>query len=217
MKFPEHETTAINTETGLPEGWSHRKCFDVMDVLSGGTPKTKTEEYWNGEIRFFTPKDAKNGVYTEKTEKTITQLGLDKCNSKLYPKNTVFITARGTVGKLNIASEPMAMNQSCYALKAKKGLTQYFLYCALQKTIGAFKGAANGGVFDTIVVDTFRYLPFVQPSKSVVKDFDLKVTPIFYNIQNLLNQNSLLTEARDILLPRLMTGLIDVDTINNDK
>jgi len=213
MKFPGHETTQIDAETGLPEGWSKKTCFEVMDVLSGGTPKTTMEEYWNGEIKFFTPKDASNGVYTEETEKTITQLGLDKCNSKLYPKDTVFITARGTVGKLNLASEPMVVNQSCYALRAKEGLTQYFLYCSLSKTIDAFKGAATGGVFDTIVVDTFKYLPFVKPAPPIIDEFNLIVTPLFLSIQNLLGQNQLLKEARDILLPRLMTGMIDVDTI----
>lgn len=213
MKFPGHEQAMIDSETGLPEGWIKTTCYEVMDVLSGGTPRTHLAEYWNGDIKFFTPKDAANGIYTQETEKTITQLGLKKCNSKLYPKNTVFITARGTVGKLNLASEAMAMNQSCYALKAKSGLTQFYLYCSLIKTIDAFKGAANGGVFDTIVVDTFKYLPFIKPTKSLVESFDTNITPLFQNISNLLNQNKLLKEARDILLPRLMTGMIDVDTL----
>ncbi len=213
MKFPNHKTTPIDAETGLPEGWTKQFCIDVMEVLSGGTPKTSIEGYWNGDIQFFTPKDATNGIYSKNTEKRVTSLGLEKCNSKLYPKDTLFITARGTVGKLNLASEAMAMNQSCYALKAKEGLTQYFLYCSLSKTIDAFKGAANGGVFDTIVVDTFRYLPFIKPSLEVVGTFNEKTTPIFKNIKVLLEKNTLLKEARDILLPRLMTGIIDVDKI----
>ena len=217
LKFPAHETTPINAETGLPEGWRKRTCFDVMDVLSGGTPKTTIEEFWNGNIQFFTPKDATMGLYTKETEKKITKLGLAKCNSKLYPKNTVFITARGTVGKLNLASEAMAMNQSCYALRAKDGLTQYFLYCSLSKTIDAFKGAANGGVFDTIVVNTFKFLPFIQPAQTLIDTFDLEVTPLFHSVQNLLKQNQHLKEARDILLPRLMTGIIDVASLKVPK
>ncbi len=213
MKFPGHETTSIDAETGLPEGWIKTTCFKAMDVLSGGTPKTTLDEYWNGGIKFFTPKDAVGGFYSLETEKSITQLGLKKCNSKLYPKDTLFITARGTVGKLNLASESMAMNQSCYALQAKEGVTQYFIYCSLSKTIDAFKGAANGGVFDTIVVDTFKFLPFVMPLPETVIAFTKIVEPIFGSVKNLLDQNQYLKEARDILLPRLMTGLINVDHI----
>jgi type I restriction enzyme S subunit len=216
LKFPGHETTPLDSETGLPVGWEKTTCFDSMDVLSGGTPKTDVAEYWDGNIKFFTPKDAANCVYTLETEKTITELGLKKCNSKLYPKNTIFITARGTVGKLNLAREAMAMNQSCYALIGKNELSQLFLFCALGNAIDAFKGAANGGVFDAIVVDTFRYIPIVKPRKSLIDQFNSSVMPIFEGIENLINQNQLLKEARDILLPRLMTGMIDVDTVGAD-
>ena len=107
----------------------------------------------------------------------------------------------------------MAINQSCYALQPKNGLSQYFLYCSLSKTIDAFKGAANGGVFDAIVVDTFKFLPFIKPSSTLVGQFDKVVQPMFENTVNLLEQNRLLKEARDILLPRLMTGMIDVESI----
>ena len=88
---------------------------DLIQVLGGGTPKTRESTYWNGNIPFFTPKDV-GFPYTLATEKTITEDGLLHCNSRLYPVNTVFVTARGTVGKVGIAGVPMAMNQSCYAL-----------------------------------------------------------------------------------------------------
>lgn len=213
MQFPGHETAEINPDTGLPEGWETGSCFDSMEVLSGGTPKTNIEDYWNGSIKFFTPKDASDGAYTNITEKTITSLGMKKCNSQLYEKDTLFITARGTVGKLNLAHEPMAMNQSCYALRARDGLTQYFLYCALTKIIDAFKGAASGGVFDTIIIDTFKFLPFVKPKVEVVTKFDDLVAPLFSSMSNLLEQNRLLEEAKNTLLPRLMSGIIDIEKV----
>ena len=209
MRFPGYET-AIFDENDLPEGWEKVKCFDAMEVLSGGTPKTNIAEYWNGGIEFFTPKDAKSGSYTNGTEKTVTELGVRKCNSKLYPKDTVFITARGTVGKLNLASKPMIMNQSCYALKGKNGITQFFLFCAMKAIIETFKSASNGGVFNTIIVDTFKFLDFVIPESALISKFENIVKPIFNSILNLQSQNQRLREARDILLPRLMMGMIDV-------
>lgn len=116
LRFPGHEQVKITND-------------QTMEVLSGGTTKTKVLEFWDGEIPFFTPKDAK-GIFVHDTEKTITELGLSKCNSRLYPKCTVFITARGTAGKLAFAQRPMAMNQSCYALIANGDVSQEFLNCS---------------------------------------------------------------------------------------
>ena len=86
---------------------------EIIQILGGGTPKTGESSYWNGDIPFFTPKDV-GSPYTLTTEKTITEEGLANCNSRLYPVNTVFVTARGTVGKVGLPGVPMAMNQSCW-------------------------------------------------------------------------------------------------------
>jgi len=210
MKFPGHETAVFDPETGLPEGWRKVKCIDAMEVLSGGTPKTTEEKFWNGDIEFYTPKDASSFCYTNGTEKSITNEGLNKCNSKLYPLNTVFITARGTVGKVNLASKSMAINQSCYALKGKNGVPQFYLYEAIKSITKSFKAVANGGVFDTIIVDTFRVLPFLLPQASLIESFVKLVKNNYSTIHNLLIQNERLKEARDLLLPRLMTGVMAV-------
>ena len=82
---------------------------EMIQILGGGTPKTGESSYWNGDIPFFTPKDV-GFPYTLTTEKTITEEGLAHCNSRLYPINTVFVTARGTVGKVGLPGVPMAMD-----------------------------------------------------------------------------------------------------------
>lgn len=207
LRFPGHEQVKITD--GLPEGWDKTTADKVMDVLSGGTPKTKVPEFWDGEIPFFTPKDAK-GLFTYDTEKTITDLGLSKCNSRLYPKYTVFITARGTVGKLSFAQRPMAMNQSCYALIAKGEISQEFLYSSLKSSIEQFKARASGAVFDAIVVDTFKNIPFLIPSSSLCDEFTEQVKSVFSQIDNLSIQNMKLAQARDLLLPKLMSGELTV-------
>ena len=101
---------------------------DVVEILSGGTPKTIISEYWkDGEIPFFGPGDANGSTYCLTTAKCITQLGLENCNSELYPVDTVFLTARGTVGKVAMAGKPMAMNQSCFAFRGL-GVSQPAVY-----------------------------------------------------------------------------------------
>ncbi|HDS1204140.1 TPA: restriction endonuclease subunit S [Shewanella algae] len=207
LRFPGHEQAKIID--GVPEGWERTTADKVMNILSGGTPKTKMPEFWNGGIPFFTPKDAK-GLFTHDTEKTITELGLSKCNSHLYPKYTVFITARGTVGKLSFAQRPMAMNQSCYALIAKDGISQEFLYSSLKASIDQFKARASGAVFDAIVVDTFKDIPFLIPGPALRDEFTKQVKLLFNQVDNLSIQNIKLAQARDLLLPKLMSGELAV-------
>ena len=208
LRFPGHEHTKIID--GVPEGWERKTAFEAMNVMSGGTPKTGEPNYWGGKIPFFTPKDTTSHVYAYETEKTLTEDGLRNCNSKLYPKNTVFLTARGTVGKINLAQTAMAMNQSCYALAAKNGLGQIFLYFALVEGVAQFRSRAVGAVFEAIVIDTFKRIPFIEPSGSLIEAFNEFATPIVKQIDRLATQNRFLVKARNLLLPRLMSGEVAV-------
>ena len=208
FRFPGREHVKIID--GLPEGWAMSTASAVMEVLSGGTPKTGKPAFWDGEIGFFTPKDVTDTPFVLKTEKTISEEGLRGCNSKLYPCDTLFITARGSVGKLNMALVPMAMNQSCYALRSKTYLGQRHLYLALKSAIEQVRVRATGAVFDAIVVATFSNIPFIVPPKRITENYARHIEPIFDQIANLIQQNERLAQARDLLLPRLMNGKVAV-------
>ncbi len=208
LRFPGHEYTLIID--GVPEGWKKKTAFEVMDILSGGTPKTTNPSYWDGDIPFFTPKDATDLAYAHDTEKSITEAGLKNCNSNFYPKDTVFITARGTVGKINLAQRPMAMNQSCYALVAHPPLNQQFLYFALVDGVEQFRSRAVGAVFDAIIRDTFKLIPFVVPDEKLITAFMENVSPMLAQTDNLSAQVRSLRKARDLLLPKLMNGEVAV-------
>ncbi|MCY4389734.1 MAG: restriction endonuclease subunit S [Desulfurellaceae bacterium] len=204
LRFPGYEH--VRVKDGVPEGWERRTAFEVMDVLSGGTPKTSVPSYWGDDIPFFTPKDATDCLYTFSTERTLTEDGLRNCSSRLYPKDTLFITARGTVGKLTLAQTDMAMNQTCYALIAQPPLNQHFLYFALVEGVEQFRSRAVGSVFDAIIRDTFRQIPFLVPDESVIRMFSNHVTPMIRQIDALSHETRKLAQARELLLPRLMSG-----------
>ena len=208
LRFPGHEYARIID--GVPDGWEKKTAFEVMDVLSGGTPKTTNPSFWEGDIPFFTPKDVTDFAYSHDTEKSITEAGLKNCNSNLYPKDTVFITARGTVGKINLAQRPMAMNQSCYALVAHSPLTQQYLYFALVDGVEQFRSRAVGSVFDAIVRDTFKQISFVVPEEKLISVFMEQVSAMLTQIDNLSEQVRSLRKARDFLLPKLMSGEVSV-------
>lgn len=184
------------------------KFTDLIYILGGGTPKTNNEDYWNGKIPFFTPKDVGN-PYCLLTEKKITESGLDNCNSRLYPVNTIFVTARGTVGKVCLAGLPMAMNQSCYALKSKED-NQLLAYFYTLEAINSLKHKANGATFDAIVTRDFETETINILSEQDTKEFTQIVKPIFEKILTNQKENINLSNLRDTLLPKLMNG--DLET-----
>lgn len=200
----------VESELGMiPEGWRVGKFTDIFDLGSGGTPKTSEKLYWeDGSIPFFSPKDV-NGVYCFDTEKHITEKGLNNCSSSLYSKNTVFITCRGTVGKVAMAAVPMAMNQSNYAILSNKGYSQYFAYLMTVSIVKKLKFKANGAVFDAITSKDFKE-QIIIPNLNVVNRFDSIIQPIFDNILNIGFENLRLSTLRDALLPKLMSGQIKV-------
>ena len=183
----------------------------LIDVLGGGTPKTGNPDFWDGPIPFFTPKDV-GTPYTFQTEKYITESGLTHCNSRLYQKDTTFVTARGTVGKVSLAGTPMAMNQSCYAL-ASETIDPLLVYFYVLKAVASLKHKASGAVFDAIVTRDFD-----GETINVLSDDDAKsvlaiIKPMMEAIHNNSEENIHLAALRDSLLPRLMSGELDVTSL----
>lgn len=208
FRFPGHESSDF--ENGIPTNWIINRFSSVANIMSGGTPNTDNEEYYGGDIPFYTPKDSIENYYSLDTITKITEDGLRHCNSKLYSKDTIMITARGTVGNINLLAVPMAMNQSCYALNSDIIHSQYFLFFMIKREILKLQKMASGGVFDTIIVKTFDHIKVVLPPEELINRFDAIVSPIMDTILSLVKQNSVLKIQRDLLLPRLMSGQLEV-------
>lgn len=184
----------------------------LISVLGGGTPKTGNPDFWDGPIPFFTPKDV-GTPYTFQTEKYITESGLTHCNSHLYQKDTTFVTARGTVGKVSLAGTPMAINQSCYAL-ASETVDPLLVYFYVLKALASLKHKASGAVFDAIVTRDFD-----SETINILSDDDSKkvlsiIKPMMDTIHNNSQENMRLSVLRDSLLPKLMSGKLDVSSLD---
>lgn len=200
----------VDSELGMiPEGWKVGRLTDVIKLMPGGTPKTSEPLYWdNGTIPFFSPKDV-NGVYCFATEKHITEAGLNKCSSNLYPKDTIFITCRGTVGKVCLVACDMAMNQSNYAIKAIDGYSQYYVFFLVKSVVERLIKKSNGAVFSAITSKDFDE-EILIPSQKAVEDFTNVIDGFFRRIFAIGTENSRLSLLRDTLLPRLMSGELEV-------
>ena len=199
----------VDSELGkIPQGWKVGNYTDIVEIKGGGTPKTGIQEYWDGTIPFFSPKDVGASCFVLDTEKHITAKGLENCNSSLFQTNTVFITARGTVGKVVMTGTEMAMNQTNYALLGKQNISQYYVYHITRQLVTRLLKKANGAVFNAITTRDFTSEQIIIPPFSTIRQFSDVVKPIYENI--LLNdvQSNRLSALRDILLPKLMAGEI---------
>lgn len=194
----------------IPTGWGEADISAVAEVAGGATPSKSVDRYWNGDIPFFTPTDANGDVFQLQAEDSITRAGLDSCSSEMFPKGTVFITARGSVGRLAIAGCAMAMNQSCYALKAKKQANYPYVFFHAKTLIHHLKVKASGSTFNSIVTNDIEWTRLVNPSQEVIAAFCNKVNPMFERMEAAYRENRELTQLRDWLLPLLMNGQVRV-------
>lgn len=157
----------------------------VIDIISGGTPKTNVPEYWNGDIGWLSVTDFNNDLrYVYDSEKTITELGVKESNTKFLNKGDIIISARGTVGALAQIGKPMCFNQSCFGLRGKEGvLDTDFLYYSLKNYVKNIVKRSQGSVFDTINLSSFNLMEIEIPTDlqnqqkiaKVLSDLDAKI------------------------------------------
>ena len=163
------------------------KLSDIMELIGGGTPKTSVHEYWDGNIPWLSVKDFNNdNRYVYKTEKTITEKGLNNSSTKLLQRNDSIISARGTVGEMAMIPFPMAFNQSCYGLRAKKEIVYpTFLYYLVKHNVHILQKNTHGSVFDTITRDTFAGISVDVPAM----DIQLSIAGILSDIDDKIELN----------------------------
>jgi type I restriction enzyme S subunit len=206
---PFQEGEFIDSELGLiPKGWEVKSFFDMFDLLSGGTPKTSNQEYWNGKFEWVSAKDigSSGSIYINDTEKKITQLGIDKSATKILPEDTVIVVARGSVGKFGMITKPMCMNQSCYGIYSKSNYSQPITYLLIDSLMKHFLNVAYGSVFDTITTSTFKTINVLIPPKDVMDKIRDEIDVLFQNKKTNIKENQSLTKLRDTLLPKLISG-----------
>jgi type I restriction enzyme S subunit len=196
----------MNSELGdIPIGWEVKPFTTVVKLSGGGTPSTEHPEYWDGEIPFYTPGDLSKHYYSISTNKKITSLGLQKCSSKLFPPNTIFVTARGaTVGGIALSGVPMAMNQTCYAINGNQG-NDYFAHQLSLIIISRLKKEAVGATFEALVTKNFDEQLVIQPGIGMIQLFEKKAQIIYDFILIMVRQNQMLQEMKDLLLSKLAT------------
>lgn len=201
------------SEMGLiPTGWKVVSYTEVVDVISGGTPKTSMDSYWNGDIPWFSVVDtpSKSQLFVIDTQKHVTQLGISNSAAKVLPTGTTILTARGTVGNLAITAVPMAMNQSCYGLRRNAANQPAMTYYSAAFLVSSLRQWSHGSVFPTITTNTLRSMKTVEPPAALTAIFERICQPLLNRIKSSVLESRNLTSLRDTLLPKLISGELRV-------
>ena len=203
----------VDSELGMiPEGWKVGRLDEIADVVGGSTPsKAKSEYYTQKGIAWLTPKDLSNhpAVYTSRGEIDITEEGYNSTSTKLMPKGTILFTSRAPIGYISIAQNDICTNQGFKSLVPKKAGT-CFLYCFLKYVTPEIENNSTGSTFKEASGSLMKSLQVIMPEQKVFEDFETIVSPLFARIESLEKENSRLSLLRDTLLPRLMSGELEV-------
>lgn len=203
----------VDSELGMiPEGWNVGRLDEIADVVGGSTPsKAKPEYYTQKGIAWLTPKDLSNhpAVYSSRGEIDITEEGYNSTSTKLMPKGTILFTSRAPIGYISIAQNDICTNQGFKSLVPKKAGT-CFLYCFLKYVTPEIENKSTGSTFKEASGSLMKSLQVIMPEQKVFEDFETIVSPLFARIESLEKENSRLSTLRDTLLPRLMSGELEV-------
>lgn len=201
MRFPGYESATINSETGLPEGWEKVKLKDCCDLVMGQSPKS---EFYNNEklgIPFH------QGVKDYGFRFPINTSWSTAGNKKAKP-NSILFSVRAPVGRLNVAAEEIILGRGLAAINHKNGLNSFIFY-QLRKIFFEDNLIGGGAIFASVTKSDVERIEFIY-NEELANKFNDFASKIDQQILNLTNQNQRLREARDILLPRLMMGMVEV-------
>lgn len=189
--------------------WEEKTIEEVCSrISSGGTPSTKVNDYYNGNINWYSTKELSDNFLVESSTK-ITQKGLENSSAKLFPMNTIIIAiyAAPTVGRLGILANEGAFNQAACGLIANEEIICFeYLYLHLFHSRRKLNDMASGSAQQNLNVGIIKEFEIVLPSKELMQKFKEQVRPMFKKIKSNTNQIKTLTNLRDTLLPKLMSG-----------
>ena len=210
LHFPGHENTKI--VDGVPEGWEKKSALDFFEISIGKTPPRAQKQWFtkgNNGIPWVSISDMKETMFVQETAEELTQDACENYNIKVVPRGTILLSFKLTVGRVAFAGADVCTNEAIAHFQKEgdewKAYTLMYLRNYNYDSLGNTSGISKA-VNSTII----KNMPFLMPSKDVLNVFSDKVAPIFNNIKILSSQIRLLTEARDRLLPKLMSGEIDV-------
>ena len=209
FRFPEHENVEI--VNGLPKGWEIKIIADFGRIETGKTPPMSNRDLYGGDILFVKTPDMHGKLFVRSTSETLSQEGNNYQRTKLLPINSIMVSCIGTAGIVSINTNLAHTNQQINSiiLNNLEDLEWLYYVCRqLKPTIELF--GATGATMTNLSKGKFEKLKIVVPKVDFRGAFHKRIRPYFKEIYALEQQNTFLTRQRDLLLPRLMSGKLEV-------
>ncbi len=197
--------------------WKEGTLCDIGTIVAGGTPsKAKPEYYTANGIAWITPKDLSidKSVFISHGENDISELGYEKSSATKMPKGTVLFSSRAPIGYIAIADNEVTTNQGFKSVVPKEKVGTAYVYFLLQQLMPTIEGMASGSTFKEISGSAMKIVPIVIPDDGTLKQFNDFCEPIFKEIARLEKESKRLVGLRDVLLPKLMSGELDVSDLD---
>lgn len=200
----------------IPEEWHMGTLSDLADaIICGKTPSTKHSEYYGNEVPFITIPDMHNQIYAVSTERSLSTVGVASQPGKMLPPNSTCVSCIGTAGLVCLVSEPSQTNQQINSIVPSPNVSPYYIYLLAKNLSDKIQNLGSGGsTICNLNKGQFSAIEALIPSVESMWEFDKIVGPLFEAIYINQIENLRLAELRDTLLPRLMSGELDVSDID---
>ncbi len=221
FRFPGHERVdLVDSALGvIPAGWVVSTCGDELAFIGGGTPSKKVETFWDsGTVPWYTPSDLtkERWRYAAPPELRITEAGVAKSSARKFPSGSVLMTSRATLGVLAIATAEATTNQGFIVMLPDGRWSPGYIREWLAAHEVELAAIGTGATFKEITKGALKRFPLVVPSRNVLDEHRRATDPLEAEIENLEREIRVLSGLRDLLLPKLVTGQIDISTLDLD-
>jgi type I restriction enzyme S subunit len=216
FRFPGHEgSRRVSSPLGeVPAGWEVKSVADSFEISGGGTPSRKESDYWEGgTIQWFSPSDLTGAgtMFMDDSSDHITERGLAESSARLFPACSVMLTSRATIGVIAINTHEACTNQGFITCIPNERVPLYFLFHWVTENVPTFQRMASGATFKEISRGVFKTMEFIQPPRKLVRRFEDFITPMAEQILTHQRQIQNLHRTRDLLLPRLLSGQVNLE------
>lgn len=210
FRFPGHEKADF--ENGIPKGWRRGRISEFYTTSSGGTPSRELDEYYvDGTIPWIKTGELQDCLLID-TEERITEVAVKKSSAKFFPKDSVLMAMYGVnIGMLAYSTMDATCNQACCVFRDKGNIsTKHYLFQCLKSIRDYLLLISFGAAQQNLSQDLIKRVRIVMPDEETVIRFEQKIEPLYNEIKHLLKANACLIRQCDLLLPRLMSGKLEV-------
>ena len=216
FKFPGHETTTFkDSHLGkIPNDWDVKKTTDLGETLTGKTPSKAKNSYYGADIPFIKTPDMHNSIFCIKTNEMLSKIGAESQKNKYVPANSICVSCIGTVGVVSITTKICQTNQQINTIIPKKEFYREFIYFYFSNLKNKLENlGANGATMTNVNKNKFDNIEILKPNNDLLQTFSKIIAPFFEEVKILSIKNESLKQTRDILLPCLISGEINVENI----